>query len=436
MKTSIKRKLMSLFTFIIFLNILQGGYFFVTLNFMQKSSESGVNKTPLGNSIFIVIFLVIIATSVVGYIIVTSITKQLTILTKVVNSTSQFNFVFDEASFNKLTSYKSQDELYNMTQSTLEMRKELRKLLDIIIKSSSNVSSNANNMNSIIEENTTAIESVADAVNQIATGSSQLSNSAMSSTENLEKLAAQIEDINNYAAVIKSHIQETQNANSSGLKFMDELKIVVRKNEAVSERVGTKMLSLDEKSSAISEITNTIKAIANQINLLSLNASIESARAGEAGKGFAVVANEIKKLATDTEQSTKEIESIINEFKNMLSEVSGEMSESKEVITKTGQVSEATGDAFTVIESSVNSTVAEVNRLISNIENINENKNAVIQSIEHISAVAQESAANTEEVSASVEEQSANMEQILTNATDFSSVAKELEEQTHLFKIQ
>jgi len=435
MKTSIKKKLMWLFGIIVLLNFLQSAFFFITLNFLKKSdSTSSLKDIPTGNVAFIIIGLIIILSTVIGYLMINAMTKQITLITKVLNNTANFDFVFDEQSYKIIKAYKGHDELTSMNESLISMRLKIRNLVDSIIQSSTNVASGTLNMDKIIKENTVAIESVANAVNQIADGSAELSISSVNGTDKLEGLAKQIENVNSSAKIIKNYIHETEKANTQGIESMDKLKNIVLENKDVSEKVGLKIYSLDEKSNVISEITNTIKTIANQINLLSLNASIESARAGEAGKGFAVVATEIKKLATDTEQSTKEIEGIINDFKQMISEVNVEMSSLRDVILRAGETGRSTGQSFGAIQTALQNTVEQVNNLLDNINTINDNKNEVIETIEQIAAVAQESASNTQEVSASIEEQSANMEQILSTSNELSKISKELEAQTHIFK--
>ena len=435
MKTSIKKKLMWLFGIIVLLNFLQGGFFFITLNFLKKSgSSSSLEAIPTGNGVFIIIGAIILLSAVIGYIMINAMTRQITVITKVLDKTANFDFIFDEATVKTLSKYKGRDELTKMSESLSTMQNGLRNLVDSIMLSSTNVASGTLNMDRIIKENTLALESVASAVNHIAAGSSELSENSIKGTDKLEILAKQIENVNSSAKIINNYINETENANAKGIESMDKLKSITLENTAVSERVGLKIYSLDEKSNVISEITNTIKTIADQINLLSLNASIESARAGEAGKGFAVVANEIKKLATDTQQSTKEIEEIINDFKHMISEVNTEMSSLKDVILRSGENGKATGDSFYAIQAAVHNTTEQINDLLENINTINDNKNDVIQAIEQIAAVAQESASNTEEVSASVEEQSAHMEEILATSNELSKTSKDLDLQTHMFK--
>ncbi|MDP4146605.1 MAG: methyl-accepting chemotaxis protein [Bacillota bacterium] len=427
MNLSIKKKLLLSFGIVILCNIILSVHEFLTME--------GIITTK-SHFLVIGVICVTIVNIITTILFINRISKNINIVTRVLDNTSRFDFKFDQKSYDELISIKSNDELKFMAQALITMRAELKKLIISIMESANKVANSSDEVDNIIKINVTAIEAVANAINDMASASTDLSQNTLTGTEKLDELAKQIEGINNNTEVIKEYISNTQEANNEGMKHIDRLQVIVKENEDVSDNVGRKIDTLDEKSNVIGNIAGTIKGITSQINLLALNASIESARAGEAGKGFAVVANEIKKLASDTEQSTKEIEAIIDEFKNMTKEVKTEMSSAIEVIHKTGEVSEATSKAFESIQDGVKSIISQINSLIGNITLINSNKEEVIQTIEEISQLSEESASNTQEISASMEEQSANMEQIMTTVHGLNEIANTLKLQTDKFTVE
>ncbi|MPM66593.1 Methyl-accepting chemotaxis protein McpB [bioreactor metagenome] len=234
---------------------------------------------------------------------------------------------------------------------------------------------------------------------------------------------------------MKNFIDESKIAKDRGIEVVDKLQGAVVENEAVAARVGEKVFILDEKSEKISLITETIKSITSQINMLSLNAAIESARAGEAGRGFSVVANEIKKLAADTATSTVEIDNIIKEFKKIIEDTKTEMITAKQVIGNTSAMSKITGEAFRSIDRSVENIIGKIDSLTMDIVSMSKDKDNVIRTIDGISAVSEQSAATTEEISAAVEQQSANMVTISETAQQLYNIATELKDLIIKFKV-
>lgn len=105
------------------------------------------------------------------------------------------------------------------------------------------------------------------------------------------------------------------------MENINKLKSVVESNHKVAKNILDQVSVLNNKSQSIEKITDAIKGITSQINILSLNAAIEAARAGTQGKGFAIVAEEIRKLAYEAADSTKEIDAIVREVKKEINKL-------------------------------------------------------------------------------------------------------------------
>ncbi len=178
----------------------------------------------------------------------------------------------------------------------------------------------------------------------------------------------------------------------------------VRKMADDIEQVGTAMSQLNDKSTGITNVVEVIKSVAEQTNLLALNAAIEAARAGEHGRGFAVVADEVRTLARRTQESTSEISEIITEF--------------NETTTEAFQaIKRGTESARSVSEES-----ASVQTVLSEIEQEVENINVMV---DEIASASEEQVATTDSISQSIRMINERMKNMSTNADKIQLVANE-----------
>lgn len=178
-----------------------------------------------------------------------------------------------------------------------------------------------------------------------------------------------------------------------------------------------------------------ITGIAEQTNLLALNAAIEAARAGEHGRGFAVVADEVRKLSEQSAESSKEISQLVSMIQSETIKVVQFMEEmTREVDAGIGYVNNA-GESFAQIEGSINEVTAQIQGVSSAVNQLAVGAKQVEQSMQFISGVSEETASGVQEVSASTEEQTATMEEISSSAAMLSKMAEELQTMINRFKL-
>lgn len=198
---------------------------------------------------------------------------------------------------------------------------------------------------------------------------------------------------------------------NKGKKIIEELGVQTSAMNINSDTVYTSMLALQDKTIEIGRITSVITDIAEQTNILSLNAAIESARAGEAGRGFAIVADEVRKLATQTSSSANTITTILHELENM---VQSSVSAMTEFRTTNISQTELIQDTESIFNTTING-VTEVNKniqLVSDkIQGLLSSTDQIVSSIQEISSTSEANLANLQESYAATETNNAQITQ-------------------------
>lgn len=277
----------------------------------------------------------------------------------------------------KLTDKFNTDNLIEIKESNLTQERILNEVLDICnlldnnsnnmytivsnLESSSKImNNNINNMNNSIENTTNNIDTQINLTKNIHT---TIVNAVDTATElkNISKLA--IDEMNKGVTLVEK---------------LSDTRTNINKN---SELLHSSMLKLKNKTDEISTITSTITAIANQTNILSLNASIESARAGEAGKGFSVVANEVSNLASQTNNSASDISQIISELQEVVNTSINIIKDFEIANINQDKLIGNTHNIFKTTTSNINKVNTEVSDVSNKINSILTSNNQIIDSI-------------------------------------------------------
>ena len=251
-----------------------------------------------------------------------------------------------------------------------------------------------NNTNEI----TTIIANIGDTSKELSQDLKEfdeLTNTTDANIHNQTVMTQNIHEMLEGAQEISSKIEDmakiTSEDISIGNTYIDQLKNSSLELNNNSQTVFSNIEQLDKKAEDIYHITEIITNIADKTNLLSLNASIESARAGEAGKGFGVVANEIRKLATESKTSAENIEQIISQLK-VTSKNAVSSSEGFKKLNQTqNDLISRTNELFESINSKTEKLVKYISQMHNNLESLLESNSSIVESIKQISENSEQS---------------------------------------------
>jgi len=278
-------------------------------------------------------------------------------------------------------------------------------------------------------------EEVASAMNQMTKGVTSQTQRIEETYKIMKNMAKSLKDVGIRAEkAAASSENASQKVNLSGTKMVEMSEKINLISDTVSSAVEL-MKVLGERSQQIGEITETITTIADQTNLLSLNAAIEAARAGEAGRGFAVVAEEVRKLAENSAQAAYRIGKLI---KTVQVEVNKTIEAielgSQEVIDGrkiSGSVSEVLRGVITTVTEAANAAKDIANAIEGQLTDTDR----VIKAVDEMSSVSQQSSSAVEQTSSSVEEQTASVQEVASSAQELAHMASKMKDLILKFKL-
>jgi len=350
------------------------------------------------------------------------------------------------------------DEVGDLTKAVNHMVATLRELLQQVSTSSESVAALATQLTSTTEQMSDVTGGVAEAVGQVARGATNQSGAVAEMTRTVEGLRAAIAQIAAGAQDQARHAHQTAGTSSQMLARMEEVAskahdvststkraveaarrgndVVTRSVEGMGQlqvtvtQTAGRIEALGQYTRQVGEITQMISEIADQTNLLALNAAIEAARAGEHGKGFAVVADEVRRLAERAGTSAREIADLARNIQAGTTQAVTAMAEGTKRSQESARLVGDAGRALEEILTEVERATTEAEGISESARELAQSSRSVVDAVTEVASIAQESTAATQEMAAGSDLVSRSVEEIATISEENAATAEEVSAST------
>lgn len=330
---------------------------------------------------------------------------------------------------------KRRDELGQMGRAVEELIGKLRTIVGDLKKSSDTLYTSGNSLDEMAGQSSAAADEISRAVEDISKGAVSQAEEIENASMEIATMGEVIENIVQNVGNLTNTSQTMTAAGDASSVTMQELSASNDRTTEAIRRIGEQIRLTNTSIEKIGAAATLITSIADQTSLLSLNASIESARAGEAGRGFAVVAGEIQKLAVQSDEAAAEIQQIID---TLLAESERTMDVMKEaeglVAEQQGKLND-TKTRFSEVNDGINVSREGTDVIRGNADSCDRARAQVVDVISNLSAISQENAASAEETTASMQELNATISMLAEAAGSLKVLSAELNNEMGFFKM-
>lgn len=327
------------------------------------------------------------------------------------------------------------DEIGQISRAVQKLKQEITTVITEIMGNSKELHESS----SLLDEKTSAsmehINQIERAVDEIAQGAGSQAQETQSATENVIAMGNMIEDTSKEITTLNENAKQIKTLGQDAVTTIEELQKINHKTKESIDVIYDQTNTTNTSAQRIKEATALITEIAEETNLLSLNASIEAARAGEQGRGFAVVAGQIQKLAEQSNESARQIEEIINSLLEDSGKAVETMESVKEIMDEQNINVQKTNDQVRQVIGQVDESIAAIDRIAQQSGKLNEARLVITDTVQNLTAVAEENAAGTQESAASVAQIGELIRDIAQIAGEQKEIADKLKENMSIFEL-
>ena len=330
---------------------------------------------------------------------------------------------------------KRKDEVGHISRSIMTLKTELTEIITNIKNQGKDLNAASAYLSDKAETSADHIGQVERAVEEIAQGATGQAEETQKATENVIIMGNMIEETTGEIDAMNENAKLIKQLGQTAIDTLKDLQTINQRTKESIDIIYEQTNTTNSSAQKIKEATALITDIAEETNLLSLNASIEAARAGEQGRGFAVVAAQIQKLAEQSNESARQIEEIITSLLADSEKAVDTMEEVKDIMGQQNDNVMKTDEQVNQVLGQVDQAIEAIGRVAVKTEKLNEARINVTDTVQNLTAVAQENAASTQQSAAAVNQVSEIIQDIAESAKQLTNIADKLDKDIDLFEV-
>ena len=365
---------------------------------------------------------VILVECIIVYFMLSRMVNPIKQLTGVITEVTKGNFASE-------VNVKGTGEVAVMADSMKEFMHVMRNTLGQMINISDNFTMKAQNTSQLSEGLHGTSVGQFEAMEQLSCAVDELTKAIVEVAEGATTLAQIVTETTADGAVVSENMDATRETAARGRSDMERVTGAMDSMQVSMAELEKSIRYVGEAAEKIDEITGAIIDIAEETNLLALNASIEAARAGESGRGFAVVADQIKKLANTSSDAASEISQLIESVTNLIKQTVARSEQSMEQIKDSIQLVGVASDNYDHIFAKINETGETLDHMIKRINEVNEVATSV-------AAISEEQSASAEEIDSTAEQISIMAKTVRESSQEVTSDSEEVAESANDLKME
>lgn len=399
---------------------------------VAKESED-VQANIKGQTTKIIIMSVVLM-GVVSIIIVLLASKMVSVMEETRKFLGQI--VKGELSTNvnkKIT--KRNDELGDIYNISIQLQNELRRIVSDIKKSSSDLITSADQLTNMAINTRGTVDVVYQSLEEITKGSATQADETGVAKHNVDRIGEQITYITDEVDALTRHAEQMSDAEKASEVIIGELNASNEEASTSVTKIAEQINTLHDSIASIQSAITMIQNIADETDLLSLNASIEAARAGDAGRGFAVVAQQISKLAEQSNTTAEEVEEIIAEIISESNRMVEVMEEVKVKMDQQQQKLDETMEKSNAVAVGVSNSLDNIENIRGKVSVLSDSGDAIQDVVHNLASISEQNEASTTSTMNSAHGMSDTMNSLEVSSENLRQLAGKLDEALAIFKM-